>query len=286
MQCLNPIRVRDNDGFYSFVPCGKCLECLQRKHQQWQFRLQQESKHSKSTMVITLTYDDEHLPIDSNGYAQLCKQDIQHFMRNLRKKFGRSVKIRYYIVGEYSPTCFRPHYHGIIFFPNDYVTEDEFYMHAWNSWKKCEKHCLRTDITSPEAINYVSKYVMKLMEIPSVLVPPFALMSRKPGIGSRYLYDENGEPRDEIFNYHYRDLKTYTHVDGGAKVQLPRYYQDKIYNKAQKLLIKEKFLKENYSHAFKIMDEMGAFNGSRFIEDEHKDKERVIYQTFKDKRKL
>lgn len=237
-------------------------------------------------MVVTLTYADEYLPLDNEGFAHLCRGDVQDFMRKLRYSFGRKVKIRYFIVGEYSPTNYRPHYHGIIFFPNDYITEDEFYMRAYNSWRKCEKHALRTDVTSPEAINYVSKYVQKLMPVPDFLTQPFALMSRKPGIGSRYIFDENGEPIDGIFRYHTRKLRTYTTVEGGAKVQLPRFYQDKIFSKFQKQQIKREFLQKYYPHAFEVMDKMGAFDGASFIQHEFETHKRRQLKHFQDKRKL
>ena len=45
------------------IPCGKCLYCYQRKQESWRIRLQSEMKSSFSTFFVTLTYDDEHLPI-------------------------------------------------------------------------------------------------------------------------------------------------------------------------------------------------------------------------------
>ena len=284
-QCINPIRVRDEFGCYRFVPCGKCAYCLSRKHQQWIFRLQQESLHSKCTFVITLTYADEFLPLDNDGYAHLCKSDIQLYMRKLRKLF-KGKKIRYFIVGEYSPTNFRPHYHGIIFFPNDYLTLDEFYMNSFEAWRKSEKFTHRPDITSGEAINYVAKYVQKLMEVPEFLTPPFALMSRKPGIGSRYLFDENGDYRKEVYQFHKFYKRAYSVIPGGAKVCLPRYYKDTIFSKTDKEIIRLENLELHYPRAFELIEKLGRDRGAKQYFQEYEDFKKRQLNVYKNKRKL
>ena len=88
------------------VPCGKCIACLHNKRSDWQFRLRQEHKASKSSMFVTLTYRRKFLPEGGS----LSKRDLQLFLKRLRKK-DESVKIRYYAVGEYGSQRKRAHYH-------------------------------------------------------------------------------------------------------------------------------------------------------------------------------
>lgn len=63
---------------------------------------------------VTLTYDDRHLPFDS----KLKKDDVSLFIKKLRHYFERkdkSVKIKYFVCGEYGSWHHRPHYH-ILFY--------------------------------------------------------------------------------------------------------------------------------------------------------------------------
>ena len=73
---------------------------------------------SSSAYFVTLTYDNNHVPISEHGFPTLCKRDFQLFMKRLR--FNTGVKIKYYVAGEYGSTNHRPHYHAVIFgAPND-----------------------------------------------------------------------------------------------------------------------------------------------------------------------
>lgn len=47
----------------SILPCGKCIECLQKKQNQFVVRFQEEAKKRGSLHFITLTYKDECLPL-------------------------------------------------------------------------------------------------------------------------------------------------------------------------------------------------------------------------------
>lgn len=58
---------------------------------------------------ITLTYDDEHCPLDGS----LDHRHFQLFMKRLRKH--ANIPIKFYMCGEYGGKFGRPHYHAIIF---------------------------------------------------------------------------------------------------------------------------------------------------------------------------
>ena len=82
--CLNPLTIpspsvhdaphscpsafwRDNYRPYVYdslvVPCGKCINCLKNKQSQMVVRIKREAEKRGSLCFLTLTYDDEHLPL-------------------------------------------------------------------------------------------------------------------------------------------------------------------------------------------------------------------------------
>ena len=45
------------------LPCGQCLECRTRYAAQWADRIVLEARYHEHSFFITLTYDEEHVPI-------------------------------------------------------------------------------------------------------------------------------------------------------------------------------------------------------------------------------
>lgn len=62
---------------------------------------------------VTLTYDDEHLPLSPSGLPTLRYSDVQKFLKRLRTNSGQ--KFRYFAASEYGDRTQRPHYHLIIY---------------------------------------------------------------------------------------------------------------------------------------------------------------------------
>lgn len=109
------------------IPCGKCIGCRLDKAASWGLRGLLEAQRWKNNCFITLTYNEQHLPKDKN----LHKEDIQDFLKRLRKKYqgvqprewykrssGETFieyPIRYFYSGEYGPEKLRPHFHIGIF---------------------------------------------------------------------------------------------------------------------------------------------------------------------------
>lgn len=61
--CYNPIQIKQEDGTYIQVPCGKCLECLKQYQNAWSNRMYEEIKaHDGKAVFFTLTYNDETVP--------------------------------------------------------------------------------------------------------------------------------------------------------------------------------------------------------------------------------
>lgn len=62
--CLHPVAIHSNDGSIIFVPCGKCQGCKHSHRSSWRNRLDTHASCGKfTTLFITLTYSNEHLPL-------------------------------------------------------------------------------------------------------------------------------------------------------------------------------------------------------------------------------
>lgn len=179
---------------------------------------------------ITLTYNDDHLPLDGS----LDKKHFQDFMKRLRKEVS-PIKIRFFHCGEYGEKFARPHYHALVF---GYDFPDKKYFNTLRGHKRyvselLEKiwgkgFCLIGSVTF-ESAAYVARYIMKkitgddaehhykiLDETTGELTdvqPEYVTMSTRPGIGHDWYQLYKGEifPDDFI-------------VIDGRKFPVPRYY--------------------------------------------------------------
>lgn len=234
-----------NNGYHEYVmiPCGQCIGCLLKRSRDWATRCYAELAYHDKACFITLTYDDDHVPLrlyvkDSKPELALSLRykDFQDFMKRLRKKIA-PTKIRFYACGEYGSKTQRPHYHAIIFgydFSQDakllkvsnegfpYFTSDEL-SELWQfgnhlicdvNWSTCA---------------YVARYCAKKMSNVNGnmydyfnIEPPKSTMSLKPGIGRQYYEDH----KDEIYENYEIFVKTWK---GGKKTRPPRYF-DKLYD--------------------------------------------------------
>lgn len=233
------------------VPCGNCIGCRLDQSRRWADRMMLEYDHSKKAVFVTLTYNDDYVPkkfySDGSlaGYS-LSKRDLQKWLKRLRKRY-EDLQIRYYAVGEYGSSTFRPHYHVILFgislsdfsdlvpFSKNelgqlsYISQD--FAKTWSEYDP-KSHSfvseygfhLLTDI-SWEACAYVARYVQKKVygsfsdwcELRG-LEPEFSLMSRDPGIGAFY-----AEDHPDCF-----DFQNF-HVAGYHKpIPVPKYLLKKL----------------------------------------------------------
>lgn len=192
------------------LPCGKCPSCKAAHQKMWAIRCSLESLYYKENCMVTLTYDNEHLPVD----YKLHKEHLQEFIKKLR---NHGLKIRYYGCGEYGSSVehlHRPHYHIILFgyWPEDAkfdiksskgfpIYSSEFLTKVWN------KGIVSVSEMTSGTAYYTAGYVEKKMGIGE-----FSLMSTKPGIGERY------------FREHLMEIYKYDNVVGSFGVgSVPRY---------------------------------------------------------------
>ena len=65
--CVSPITLKKKrpDGSFSFVqvPCGKCHECVSKKHSAFALEAVLEARAASSMYFVTLTYRNDTVPI-------------------------------------------------------------------------------------------------------------------------------------------------------------------------------------------------------------------------------
>jgi len=193
MNCKHPYLGKKKTGEVVATGCGRCLWCRIQRRREWTLRLLFESEQYKDKWFITLTYDEKNNP------RTLVKKDLQLFIKRLRKHCGPK-KIRYYAVGEYGDETARPHYHAILFGPDEEVLKAHYvpYLQKYQSALLKEiwpfgLHDLGS--VTVESIQYVAGYVHKKLygkdKYPEGMIAPFSLMSRL--IGYEYYVKEQLE---------------------------------------------------------------------------------------------
>lgn len=251
MKCLTPIWIKEtSDTYGTEVPCGRCYNCVQTKRSSWTLRILMELRVAESANFVTLTYSPETVPVIRQYSKQLVqtlvKEDLQKFIKRLRKRITEdyngnerwckksektqkwSPKIRYFGCGEYGSNTNRPHYHIILFnIPLDYIKYDPINRKYYSKviediWKKGS-----VDIGKVErgSAHYMTKYHMFPLDERWIesdkRQKPFALMSRKPGIGLNFI-------DDKITDYYVDSKNPYYTFKDGTRVPYGRYYKQKI----------------------------------------------------------
>lgn len=127
----------------------------------------------------------------------LSKRDIQLWLKSLRKSIDLNFKlhgtdnnIRYFIVGEYGPTKYRPHYHGVIIAQSHEVSEFLIHSALYQNWKMCDKSLFDkyTHYCDSGAKGYVTQYLTSFANLPKVYqskeIKPFRLASKRTATGT------------------------------------------------------------------------------------------------------
>jgi len=221
------------------VPCGQCVGCLLKKSRDWAVRCVHESSLYKRNCFVTLTYNDENLPVSGS----ISKRDMQLFMKRLRKRCQGfdpvynadgepSYPIRFFGCGEYGSLNERPHYHILLFnfdFPDKQIFKIskggcKLYVSLILSELWPYGFCSIGEVSFDSAA-YVARYVFKKVGNTAVRsgddnrTPEFSLQSRRPGIGSAWLEKYSAD----VYNYDELHFK-------GLTLRPPAYY-DRIYDR-------------------------------------------------------
>lgn len=242
----------------SRIPCGQCIGCRLEYSKNWATRCMLEAKEHPQNWFITLTYDNEHLPIkgqvvnddtgeiyynDGSWKGTLNPEHMQKFIKDLRRYYKYHYNhdgIRFFYCGEYGETTERPHYHIILF--NLPIEKDKlkykFTNEEYQPIYECEeiqkiwgRGLIGVGAVTFSSCAYVARYVTKKKNgarakeeyLIKGQIPEFVRMSRKPGISRNY-YEEN---KENIYN---TDVLIQSTCKGNIlKVKPPKYY-DKLYD--------------------------------------------------------
>lgn len=162
------------------VGCGQCLLCRINRRRIWTARQVLESFMHDRNCFVTLTYNNENLPLS----ASVDPRETQLFMKRLRstlvdKADGR--KVRFVAVGEYGDASWRPHYHLSLFGVGQ--LDEDLIKSCWS------KGFVAVAEFNSYTAAYVSGYVVKKMtskDDPRLhgRHPEYARFSNRPGIGA------------------------------------------------------------------------------------------------------
>lgn len=227
------------------IPCNNCMGCKLERARQWSIRMMHEARFHPANSFLTLTYDDQNVP-QSFG---LDLRHLQLFMKRLRKFLGNN-RIRFFACGEYGDLNGRPHYHAIIF---GFDAGDKKFLEYSDSGEAIYRsealqrlwglgNTSTQDVTH-KSCSYVARYVTKKIKSGDQfgaeryyrlspvdgthhsVRPEFAVMSRRPGIGRRFV----DEFKSDFYPSGYLVLD-------GVKQAPPRYYLNQLTEKEQQRL--------------------------------------------------
>lgn len=246
---FNPLKALREGGAFK-LPCGQCHGCRFDRAQQWAIRCGHEAQMHDRSCFITLTYNDDSLPADYS----VKKRDFQLMMKRTQTALGPGK--RYFGVGEYGDEDGRPHYH-LLGFGFDFQEDRKPHAkrNGHQTWRSARLEELwpfgfsEIGSVTPQSAGYVARYCMKKFTgdlardyylRPSPIdghmhqvEPEFGLMSRRPGIGSRWFdrFKSDAFPSDFV-------------VVDGRKKPVPRYYVSKLDDLEAATLDRQRLRKE------------------------------------------
>lgn len=245
MPCYRPIHVRNvrassltrrGSTFYNLVPCGKCIGCLRARQMQYAFRMEYEALDPSNKMIrfCTFTYAPEYLPEDN----ELSKEEVQHYVRRLKKYLPQGVRVKYVFCGEHGSPEYteRAHYHAILFFSE--IVPEKFIAKAWPFG--------RVDVAEPslQRFGYVAKYSVKQIGDGSEKwkQPPFILVSNELGF---YFLDLHGA--------YCRKHRINSWINAsGYNVLLPRIYMERLFPPRDKVHLEKVHKSPAYDSYFRV----------------------------------
>lgn len=193
------------------VPCGRCVGCRLSYSRVWADRCVAESLNypQNKSWFVTLTYDDNYVPVGKKGLLTLVPQDVSAFMKRLRERWLRvhnEPEIRFFGAGEYGSTTYRPHYHLLLFGLEIYDLvywsrgTDDNPLYTSNELEGVwQKGRVIVGEFSWSTAAYTARYCMKKLKGKESkgyeragISPEFTRMSRRPGIGMNF-YVQNYE---------------------------------------------------------------------------------------------
>lgn len=245
----------------------------------WGARIYHESRLYHDNVFLTLTYDDENLPIGMYGYNTLVPSHVSDFMKRLRY-YKSDIKVRFFAGGEYGDHTKRAHYHLALFniAPDDKTIFKDF--RPAESGQNCMCRAWPYGLVNVGELeqgsaNYIGGYCLKKVMGKGAeeyyksrdIYPPFARMSNRPGIG----YDYMMMYADEL-------LKNDACQVNGTSINLPRYYAEKLKIKDTigyelKLAARQDYLIEQFTKSVECTEDF-----QKWIKNSLDSKQQLVWQ--------
>lgn len=203
----------DSDGvLYDWfdIPCGRCISCRLAYSREWANRMTIESLvfDEDCNFFLTLTYDNEHVPINDQALLTARLDDVSSFMKRLRRYYEYTfnhTNIRFFSSSEYGSQTLRPHYHASLYncpisdlkeiatnFRGDPLYSSDLINKIWG------KGFVVIGKFAWNTAAYTARYIVKKLKGDAALEysvfglePETTRMSRKPGIGIEFLMDKD-----------------------------------------------------------------------------------------------
>lgn len=243
---FNPVKAINNSPME--IPCNNCMGCKLERSRQWSIRMMHEARFHEENCFLTLTYNEQSVPINFG----LDLRHFQLFMKRLRKHVDQEHhrKVRFFACGEYGDLNGRPHYHAVIF---GYAPPDRVFLETSPAGEPVYRSAAIESLwqlgnTSTQDVThrscaYVARYCTKKLKTNDEfgmeryyrlspvdgcmhsVRPEFAVMSRRPGIGTKFV--------DQFKSDFYPS--GFLVVDGVRQAP-PRFYVSKLSEKEQRRL--------------------------------------------------
>lgn len=98
---------------FQWVPCRKCTFCVRKKQNEWALRIEHESMQHETSLFVTATYDNDHLPVTQAQLVEDKDRWLDTWRHYSKREYGRGI--RYFVVAEHGDRTHRVHFHACIF---------------------------------------------------------------------------------------------------------------------------------------------------------------------------
>ena len=261
------------------IPCGKCANCRKKDKNRLVSRLTLEDRIAVSAFFVTLTYNDQHLPI-INGVPSLNPKHVTDFIKRVRNylngvgkagpyKIGVDQKaihdnlkaqgknFKYFLVGDYGDVYQRPLYHLIL-----YNIHHEMKIPLTRLWGK-GKIDFQAPRNAQSTIQYSASYMVKQANYPFGAIKPFRRMSRNLGLGFLKRFPDS--------------MRAGLIETSFVKFRPPQNWQDWRYTKEEQDVIRENYKKtqiETYHKQYDALAKVGVepthmMEGIRRLKEAH-----------------
>lgn len=224
--CLYPIKLKEQN--FS-VDCGRCINCIKKRKKEIAFRMMKEYDNYDYKYFITLTYDNENVPI-KEGILVLKRKDLVNYIKRIRERlyrmYKKRIKLAYVACGEYGTKKGRPHYHISLLVD---VPCERILKECWNFGKIDVQHAVSkatvlytTAYTAKKEV-YKNKYKWKEQK------GERAFVGFSKGLGKEWILKHKDN---------FKIIENYIIRAGNYVMALPRYFKE--------ILKKEQIVDESY----------------------------------------